>query len=108
MQLESYSMKYFKYALVILVLASKISSAQKIKLINSGDVIKKAVTLYDSSHYKEALIELNTISRSDTNYVWSLYERAINCEADSQYTQAIKYCRVGLALREQREYEPEF
>lgn len=81
--------------------------AQKDAFVNSGDVIKKAITLYDSSKYKIAISELNRVNRSDTNYVYSLYLKALNCEADSQYTQAVKYCQEGLALKEQREYEPD-
>ncbi|HZY36054.1 MAG TPA: tetratricopeptide repeat protein [Mucilaginibacter sp.] len=99
-------MKYLKLLLVLLVLYPKLSSAQKFELVNSGDIIKQCAVLYDSGKYKQAL-DLNKINRSDTNYVWSLYEKAISCEADSQYTQAVKYCEEGLALKEQREWEPE-
>src|SRR5205807_636198 len=49
----------------------------------------------------------NKVSRSDTNYVWSLYEKAMTCEADSQYKQAIKYCEEALSLHEQRDYLPD-
>jgi len=98
-------MKYLILFLLITITFSETASAQKIELINSGEVIKHSAALYDSGKYKSALIELNKVNRSDTNYVWSIYEKAINCEADSQYSQAIKYCQEGLALKEQREYE---
>jgi antitoxin component YwqK of YwqJK toxin-antitoxin module len=101
-------MKYLIFLLLIIpVTFPKISSAQNIDLINSGELIKKSTMLYDSGKYKSALILLNKVNRSDTNYVWSLYKKAISCEADSQYTQAIKYCEEGLSLNEQREYEPD-
>jgi len=100
-------MKYFIFFLFISITISGTCLAQKIELINSGDLIKHSAALYDSGKYKSALIELNKVNRSDTNYVWSLYEKAISCEADSQYSQAIKYCEEGLALKEQREYEAE-
>jgi len=100
-------MKYCFFLLFNFITFSQIVSAQKIELVSSGEVIKTSRTLYDSGKYKNALIELNKVNRSDTNYVWSVYEKALNCEADSQYTQAIKYCEEGLELKEQREYEPE-
>jgi antitoxin component YwqK of YwqJK toxin-antitoxin module/Tfp pilus assembly protein PilF len=100
-------MKYLIYFLLIYITISKTASAQNTELINSGEVIKRGAALYDSGQYKNALIELNKVNRSDTNYVWSVYEKALNCEADSQYSQAIKYCEEGLALKEQREYEAE-
>ncbi|MFC0518713.1 hypothetical protein ACFFGT_31150 [Mucilaginibacter angelicae] len=100
-------MKYFLSFLLLLVL-SKTSLAQKVELINSGELINKAITLYDSSQHKTALKLLSKVNRSDTNYVRAVYEKAINCEADSQFTQAIKYCQEGLALKEQREFEPDF
>ena len=36
----------------------------------------------------------------------SLYGKAINCEADSQYNKGITYCEEALKLPEQREMEP--
>lgn len=103
----AYHMKYCLLSFLFLLFLSKTSVAQKIELINSGELIDKAVTLYDSSQHKTALKLLEKVSRSDTNYVRAVYEKSINCEADSQYTQAIKYCLEGLALKEQRDYEPD-
>lgn len=105
--LKPYHMKYYYYLFLLLVVLSKTSSAQKIELVNSGEIIKQSITLYDSARFKDALQVLTKVNRSDTNYVWSVYEKAINCSADSQYTQAIKYCQEGLSLTTQREYEPE-
>ncbi|WP_413669583.1 hypothetical protein ACEN9X_06285 [Mucilaginibacter sp. Mucisp86] len=100
-------MKYFFFSFLLLFVLSKTSFAQKVELINSGELIDKAATLYDSSQYKPALKLLSKVNRSDTNYVRAIYEKAINCEADSQFTQAIKYCKEGLSLKEQREFEPD-
>jgi antitoxin component YwqK of YwqJK toxin-antitoxin module/Tfp pilus assembly protein PilF len=100
-------MRYCKFLLPILILACKFSFAQESGLINSGELIKQAAALYDSAKYKEGLKLLDKVSRSDTNYVWSLYERSIDLEADSQFTRAIACCREALALKDQREYEPE-
>jgi antitoxin component YwqK of YwqJK toxin-antitoxin module/Tfp pilus assembly protein PilF len=99
-------MKYIKLLSVLLLLYPKLSSAQKFELVNSGDVIKQCAALYDSGKYKQA-IQLNKINRSDTNYVWSLYIKAISFQADSQYSEAVKYCIEGLALKEQRDWEPD-
>jgi len=99
-------MKYLKLLLLLVVLYPKLSSAQKKELVNSGELIKQCSALYDSGKYKQAL-ELNKVNRSDTNYVWSLYIKALSCEADSQYSEAVKYCTEGLALKEQREWEPD-
>ena len=100
-------MKFF-YSIVLFVLTlTTIASAQKNGLVNSGELINKAAALYDSSQYKNALILLEKVNRSDTNYVRSIYEKAISCEADSQYNNAIKYCKEGLALKEQRAFEPD-
>src|ERR1700733_3554100 len=99
-------MKSLILLLVLLVLCPKLSSAQKFELINSGDVLKQCAALYDSGEYKKAL-KLNNINRSDTNYVRSLYERAISLEADSQYSQAVKCCVEALSLKEHREWAPD-
>jgi len=93
--------------LLILVLFSNVTLGQKKELINSGELIKAGGVLYDSSQYKKAILLFDQVSRSDTNYVWSLYEKAISCEADSQYNNAVKYCQEALSLKEQREYEPD-
>lgn len=101
------NMRYLLFFILIFISYFQLSNAQNNQPINSGEIIKKSAKLFDTGQYKSALTELNKISRSDTNYVWSLYERAISSEADSQYTQAVKYCQEALALKEQREFEPE-
>lgn len=98
-------MRFLKTITLALLLCPTLSFGQKIELINSGELIKQARTLSDSSKYKQADQLLGKISRNDTNYVWSLYLRGEVCEADSEYNRAIAYCREALALKEQREYE---
>ncbi|RKR82289.1 antitoxin component YwqK of YwqJK toxin-antitoxin module [Mucilaginibacter gracilis] len=100
-------MKCLKFYFLLFIAIPQIAKAQKDGLINSGQVIKAGAALYDSSQYKKSFLMLNKINRSDTNYVWSLYERAITCEADSQFNKAIEYCKEALALKGQREYEPD-
>lgn len=102
-------MKRLRLLLLLFITAPLLTIAQKhkIELINSGAIIDSAGVLYDSAHYKPALILLNKVSRSDTNYVRSIYQKALICEADSQYKEAIRLCVEGLALKQQREYEPD-
>jgi antitoxin component YwqK of YwqJK toxin-antitoxin module len=100
-------MKYLSALLFLLIAFPNISTAQKIELINSGELIKKGIMLNDSGKYKNALSVYNQISRSDTNYVRVLYEKALTCEADSQFNQGLTYAQEGLSLKEQREYEPD-
>jgi len=100
-------MRFFFLVLLAFITVPKFSSSQSIQLINSGEVIKNGLALYDSAKYKSALLEFDKVNRSDTNYVYSLYTKALTCEADSQYQKALNYCREGLALKEQREHEPE-
>jgi antitoxin component YwqK of YwqJK toxin-antitoxin module/Tfp pilus assembly protein PilF len=97
----------FKLLFFFFLISPLFSLGQKIELINSADVINQGIKLCDSGKYKNGIVLYNKVSRSDTNYVWSLYQKATACEADSQYNDALKYCREGLALKEQREYEPE-
>ncbi|MFI5158301.1 MAG: tetratricopeptide repeat protein [Sphingobacteriales bacterium] len=85
----------------------QISPAQNVELINSGELIKHGTMLHDSGQYKKALLLYEKVNRSDTNYVRALYEKAMTCEADSQFSQGLKYCREGLSRTEQRDYEPE-
>ncbi|HEX4851618.1 MAG TPA: tetratricopeptide repeat protein, partial [Puia sp.] len=99
-------MKFWSLLLFATVLTSSVS-AQKTKLINSRELIERGIQLNDSGQYKEAIAVYNQVDRNDTNYVWSLYEKAVSCTSDSQYNQAIKYCEEGLALRSEREHEAE-
>ncbi len=101
-------MNPLKYLLLVAILGiAQISFAQKAQLINSGALIKESIALCDSGKLNESLTLLNKVSRSDTNYVWALYEKAIVCEADSQYNKAVGYCQEALRLKEDREYEPQ-
>lgn len=76
-------------------------------LIDSKEAIKAGVELHDAGKYKEALKEYDKVSPSDTNYVQALYEKALSCSADSQFTKGIKYCEEALALPIDRTRCPE-
>ena len=98
-------MKYLIIALLGISTYTQITYAQTDSLINSGAILQKCDSLYDSSDYKGALRLAGLISRNDSNYVRALYSKALICEADSQYSQAIEYCKEGLAESSQREFE---
>ncbi|HVU84348.1 MAG TPA: tetratricopeptide repeat protein, partial [Puia sp.] len=83
-----------------------ITNAQQTALIDSRELISQGARLHDSGEYKKAIEIYNRVDRNDTNYVWSLYEKAMSCEADSQFEQGLAYCREALELRDQREQEP--
>jgi antitoxin component YwqK of YwqJK toxin-antitoxin module/tetratricopeptide (TPR) repeat protein len=83
------------------------ANAQENSLINSRELISQAIQLHDSGEYKKAIEIFNRIDRNDTNYVWSLYERALSCEADSQFERGLVYCKEALGLKAQREQEPD-
>jgi antitoxin component YwqK of YwqJK toxin-antitoxin module len=83
-----------------------ITNAQQTELIDSRELISQGTRLHDSGEYKKAIEIYNRIDRNDTNYVWSLYEKALSCEADSQFDRGLTYCREALGLGDQREQEP--
>lgn len=71
--------------------------AQKIPLINSGDVMKQGITLYDSGKYEEAIAKFLTIPKRDTNYMYMLTELALTYNAAKQYDKALAVCEEILA-----------
>ncbi len=75
--------------------------------IRSGELIKSAEEFYDSGQYKKSLSLYDQIDRNDTNYVRSLYGRALNYQADSQFRKAIQVCEEALQLKDNREWEPD-
>lgn len=78
------------------VLSLNFTSAQKIKLINSGEVIKQAIVRYDSGQYAEAIALFKTVPKRDTNYVYMLSELALAYNANKNYKEAIEVCEEGL------------
>lgn len=70
---------------IILLFVTTALIAQKIPLINSGEVIEKSRQLTDSSKYEEAINLLLTVPQRDTNYVYMLSELA------AVYTYADKH-----------------
>jgi tetratricopeptide (TPR) repeat protein len=63
-----------KHSLLLVFLAGLVAlsvNAQRIPLINSGEVLNRAAILQDSQKYESAIKELLSIPKRDTNYVKS-------------------------------------
>lgn len=76
-------------------------------LIASGPVIKEGIQLHDEGKYKEAILKYKLVPRSDTNYVWALYEMGLSYTADSQLQKALDTYRYALSLKKDPEREPD-
>jgi len=89
---------FFVILFCLLMGQSRFSVAQEKKfIINSGEIIKNGISLYDEGKYKEAIEKLKEVDRNDTNYVWALAELSLAYTADSQYVKAIKIADEGLS-----------
>lgn len=88
-------MKRFLLA-VIAVIIFLTAQAQKIPLINSGEVIEAGKQLYDSGAYEAAISKYQTVPKRDTNYVYMLSELALAYIAHEQYDKAISTCDEAL------------
>jgi uncharacterized protein len=91
----------------ILMLAVVSSYSQEhLPLINSAILIQEGSKLHDEGKYREAIKVYDRITSADSNYVLALYEKALSCQADSQFQQGLKYAEEGLRLTSDREREP--
>ncbi len=101
-------MNRFVALLAVLCLGSLYSTAQENNpLINSAEAIQAGIKLFDEGKYKKAFKEYEKVRSGDTNYVWALYEMALVCASDSQFTRGIKICQKALALPNERERCPD-
>jgi len=84
----------------LLLSACSVSAQRELKnpLINSREIIAKAVKLHDARKYKEAIAEYMKVPVSDTNYAEVITELITSYYADSNYVAAEKYVRTGLDL----------
>ena len=80
------------YLFLLLTFLTFDSPAQQIQLINSGKVIEKAKSLYDSGDYAQAIKEFYKVPERDTNYVLMLAEAALTHIAAEQYDEALALC----------------
>ncbi|HEY4148428.1 MAG TPA: tetratricopeptide repeat protein, partial [Chitinophagaceae bacterium] len=76
-------------------------------LINSGALLEKASSLYDSGAYKQAIHLYQQVDRNDTNYARALYGIALCYEEDSVFDQAIHYSQLGLTAGNDPLREPD-
>lgn len=82
-------MKHTLFALFAAAMSSLPSSAQKIPLINSQEVLAKATALRDSAKYDLAIKELLVVPPRDTNYFRAKSELAQMYLYNKQYDLAI-------------------
>jgi len=82
--------------IVALLCIFSLSAQENNPLINSAEYIKNAIELHDQKKYKDAISIYRKIDRSDTNYYQVVYELAYSLSADSQMTEALNMCLVGL------------
>jgi antitoxin component YwqK of YwqJK toxin-antitoxin module/Tfp pilus assembly protein PilF len=100
--------RHLTLLITVLCLACLYTTAQENNpLINSAEAIQAGIKLYDAGKYKEALKEYEKVKVGDTNYVWTLYEMALTCASDSQFTRGIQICEEALSLPTERERCPE-
>ncbi|MCG3164314.1 MAG: hypothetical protein POELPBGB_00068 [Bacteroidia bacterium] len=99
-------MKHFIYCILILLITNNIAWSQPITEKSSDIVIKEAIELYDDKKYEEALKMFETISRNDSNYSHSVYERALTHFALKEYDKCLKLCEEGVTFK--TEYDHEF
>jgi uncharacterized protein len=75
------------------------SLLSQVQLVNSGDVIKKGVALYDSGKYQLAINEFLKVHPSDTNYVYMQSELALACLANKSYDSVVQICESATKKR---------
>lgn len=83
-------------AILLLLSVSKLS-AQKIPLINSGQIIIESKVFYDSGNYDKAANTLLAIPERDTNYVYMLSQLAVTYLAGGKFKESIEACEKALA-----------
>jgi antitoxin component YwqK of YwqJK toxin-antitoxin module/tetratricopeptide (TPR) repeat protein len=71
--------------------------SQKVKLINTREVVESGKQLYDSGKYALAIEKYLTVPKRDTGYVYMLTELALAYIANEQYDKAVATCDEGLS-----------
>lgn len=92
----------------LIVLASLESFCQTLPPPTDSDsLINEGIALHDAGKYREAIAVYDRVSTADSNYVLSLYEKALSYQADSLFEQAEKSCELALKQSTDRHREPE-
>ena len=94
----SFNKKLFVFTLLFFSINLYSQNKPKTEIINSGDLINKAIKLHDEGQYKQAEDLLLKISKNDTNYYWSLYELGLNYSVQEKYEKSIEIAKEGLNL----------
>jgi antitoxin component YwqK of YwqJK toxin-antitoxin module/tetratricopeptide (TPR) repeat protein len=76
--------------LLIVLLTSMVATAQKIELIDSGELLDKAEVLLDSSDYAGAIQQLIRIPRPDTNFLYAQTRLAASYIDNEQYDKSLE------------------
>jgi uncharacterized protein len=95
-------MRYLITTTLLSIFSFVINAQENNPLINSGELIDKAVSLHDEGKYKESIAIYKKITRGDTNYYRAVYEMALSQMLDSQYAAAKQSCEWGLAVSNER------
>lgn len=95
-------MRYLIATTLLSIIIVTANAQENNPLINSGELIDKAVALHDEGKYKEAIDIYKKITRGDTNYYRAVYEMAYSQMLDSQFTAAKKSCETGLSVPNER------
>jgi tetratricopeptide (TPR) repeat protein len=90
-------MKYILGIALLNLLTLSLKAQENNPLMNSGELINKAISLHDSRKYNEAIALYRKIPESDTNYYRGLYEMALSQMLDSQFVAARNTCETALA-----------
>lgn len=80
----------------LIVFACISASFGQVKLVDSGEAIKRGIAFYDSGKYKLAIEQYLTVHPSDTNYVYMQSELALACIANKSYDSAIQISENAL------------
>ena len=88
----------FLLSAITLFLSISLSAQGPPPLVDSGSVIAKGIIEHDKEAYEEAIEYYDMVHENDTNYIWSLYEKAYSLTAMEKYEEAIPILEDGVAL----------
>ncbi len=82
--------------LVCLLFSNRIDAQDKIKLINSHDLIVDGIALYEDGKYEEALKKFDQIDRNDSLYISALSEKSLTLLRLEEFREAASVARTAL------------
>ncbi|OEJ99700.1 toxin-antitoxin system YwqK family antitoxin [Roseivirga misakiensis] len=97
-------MKYswiLPFLILTLTYSNNLLAQDTTAYINSGQVIEQAIKLHDEGKFDEALKYYSIISKSDTNYIRSVSERALTLLAKGDYQEAVNLSREAIEVPSQ-------